>query len=1534
MRGEDPAAADAPQEPKNPAPLTAQDAWEPAEPIKEIKVKPKRTITRKFPSLFEMLASEGGLAPHPDLKAITDKNPFIPGFGRMIRQNGRSLDDALRAAVDLGYLHEPGETEGELKLGINDLLDKIREESHGNKVYSAHDHEARIAEETARQSKQYDKDFKAATKTLKNEPSLKADEEWSPEPEIMDRAAHLMAQDEWLTPYEAYQDALFERTRDQIEGFDQDEGIHNAVVAETGEIPGWDHAVAEPWVSEPWLNARAGDPHGEAGGLREGVPGEGGREAGGAGGEHAPATEAVLAQRGEPAFEPGAEGKPQQLIPGVAPVTDRERAELAAGKPLTGGNAPPPEGGLFDENARNQQELFQKGKSTLGSIDVSQVPYRIFFDPSAGEHTIVHELWHGFHEDMRRDLAHSKCPQQLKDDYVELMKWLDPKLAKDEAKVDALRKQVQEKPESLTLTTNEREKVARAGEIYAMTGVADNSALGRIFEKFREWVSTIYRAVRPDPVKGLMASTKKAERPPEMTDTARKVFDRWFTGYGEHPIISEPEMGGRTIHDEHELDLERAKQAPHEAVAIAEHAEGELEKHVKDAPEAIRLETGTASARPTEPVAEGGVERPGGAKAGETRAEPVKAGGGVGAGSGPVPARPGKPEEDTGGLRGKPTTALDIATRPASEGFRKPAEPDFTDKAGNLKKDWTTRDDNIWDTIVENYKNEPGIATPGRRTDKEVDDIVHSFGIPSHELADGILDKINNRLKEEDIQLLKTYFTNVASEVKRLADVYEKDPTNENLRDHLIAKARMTEIQNAMMTATAQSGRNLRTFRVMKDILNQITNDMPPELFQQQLMEATGKTARQIRSEVAQLHATKTPEEVARITARLPTLGGALEDFWKGNILSGLTTVSRIFCGQGTGLVNQLVERQLAGLISEARQAIPGLARPEGVERVRLGEAAAAAKGVGSNVGLAYKAALHGLMGEGVALPGEEPGETPFAHGRVTPLSDVGNTTTKSALYASYQGIRDAFKTYDHLSAGEKGAILDLAFNTPGSRVPDIQIGPVNIPIGQANMLMSKTHAAMHAAWRVGGFAMEIHGQAYRQAAMELDAGKIQPGDFDGRVDYWTRNPTEQMVANARDTANIAGGVGIKKETTSGPLSEIGRAADKIVIGGNNWYGGFRPAGFIMPFRRIMTALMVEGLQKRTPLGLFSEGVRNDIMGKNGAVRQDLAVSRMAMGTAITMLAGYEALNGNITGAEPSDPKQREAFYRMGYQPYAFRVPGGHNWISYKGILGPASLYMGLAADMARSAHALNHGETAEAVNYALEGFFHNILDESMMRGVSDFAHLLDPRSYTDGGQAKRYVENLSSGLIPFSSLANNIRQYQDPYRRHVQTFADYMANRVPYASQTLAPEIDVWGRPTRGVQSLIPMTAIRMSTETRDPVDAKLAKIGYFPARAKDTHQGEKLSPEQYVFFATLRGQIARGMVEKYVNSPEFDKKAVEEQHNKLRSLFGSATTMAWAATSQKWPALSQQATIKKHQDRERKTENFNLISPSGENE
>lgn len=50
----------------------------------------------------------------------------------------------------------------------------------------------------------------------------------------------------------------------------------------------------------------------------------------------------------------------QALVPGVRPITAAERAlaALVASRARRRGNSPLPEGGLFDETARNQQEMF------------------------------------------------------------------------------------------------------------------------------------------------------------------------------------------------------------------------------------------------------------------------------------------------------------------------------------------------------------------------------------------------------------------------------------------------------------------------------------------------------------------------------------------------------------------------------------------------------------------------------------------------------------------------------------------------------------------------------------------------------------------------------------------------------------------------------------------------------------------------------------------------------------------------------------------------------------------------------------------------------------------------------------------------------------------------------------------------------------------------------------------------------------------------------------------------------------------------
>ncbi len=62
--------------------------------------------------------------------------------------------------------------------------------------------------------------------------------------------------------------------------------------------------------------------------------------------------------REEDRTDAGPDGTRQTLIEGVNPVSNRDRMELESAKPMRGGNAELPAGGLFDDDARNQKDMF------------------------------------------------------------------------------------------------------------------------------------------------------------------------------------------------------------------------------------------------------------------------------------------------------------------------------------------------------------------------------------------------------------------------------------------------------------------------------------------------------------------------------------------------------------------------------------------------------------------------------------------------------------------------------------------------------------------------------------------------------------------------------------------------------------------------------------------------------------------------------------------------------------------------------------------------------------------------------------------------------------------------------------------------------------------------------------------------------------------------------------------------------------------------------------------------------------------------
>jgi hypothetical protein len=127
-------------------------------------------------SLLPFLAHHGGLQETPDLRHILDRNPFIPGFGRLFRRTGMTEDRARALASEAGFL--PDEAWGE-KTTIKDLHALIRDEAHGTKRW-------RIGREPEPEPVAYDEEEAAAYRA-----SL------APEGEAAPYESELMAAADW-----------------------------------------------------------------------------------------------------------------------------------------------------------------------------------------------------------------------------------------------------------------------------------------------------------------------------------------------------------------------------------------------------------------------------------------------------------------------------------------------------------------------------------------------------------------------------------------------------------------------------------------------------------------------------------------------------------------------------------------------------------------------------------------------------------------------------------------------------------------------------------------------------------------------------------------------------------------------------------------------------------------------------------------------------------------------------------------------------------------------------------------------------------------------------------------------------------------------------------------------------------------------------------------------------------------------------------------------------------------------------------------
>ena len=523
----------------------------------------------------------------------------------------------------------------------------------------------------------------------------------------------------------------------------------------------------------------------------------------------------------------------------------------------------------------------------------------------------------------------------------------------------------------------------------------------------------------------------------------------------------------------------------------------------------------------------------------------------------------------------------------------------------------------------------------------------------------------------------------------------------------------------------------------------------------------------------------------------------AIRQLFYAALLSSPHTHMRNMIGNSAMIPMQLVERKAASLIGQVF----------GQQNIPDGETAAMLFGMRKGLRDAFR--VHSKKARLAA------GLTDDAAGAAS-----GGIAHLNRLELPSMGALSAEKI-GPLSEGLTGRMLDkvglkqvgLALDTPFGRVMDWLDSASRIPT-KALGVADDSFGAM--AWN-----MELSAQAFRKARAELDAGTITREAFEDRLTTLVNNP-DQYMRLASDSFR-------RRSTftqTPGAFAQASmRLANRIPILGR----------LILPFRSTPFNIASETFQ-RTPLAPFVGQWRADL--RAGGAQADLALSKMAVGSAVLFAMADLAMSGDITGNGPENPAERANLERMGWKPNSIRIPTGktdddgnpvYRYFQLGRGLEPISTPIGLAGNVVDVLRYKEWDEddaqVDELVMAATLAIAAQATSQSYMTGVSDFFDAMsDPTRY-----GETYFERLAQLPVPrgVAQIARTI----DPTARMVENMADAIKASTPGLSKTLPPNRDLWGRPVMRQSGLGDVydaisPIYSSSTENAQPIDKELNRL------------------------------------------------------------------------------------------------------------
>lgn len=354
----------------------------------------------------------------------------------------------------------------------------------------------------------------------------------------------------------------------------------------------------------------------------------------------------------------------------------------------------------------------------------------------------------------------------------------------------------------------------------------------------------------------------------------------------------------------------------------------------------------------------------------------------------------------------------------------------------------------------------------------------------------------------------------------------------------------------------------------------------------------------------------------------------------------------------------------------------------------------------------------------------------------------------------------------------------------------------------------------------------------------------------------------------------------------------------------------------VLPFRRTPANILVRGFEY-SPLGLAKSLTADLVQVKRGNMSGAQAIDNIAAGLTGSGLFALGAMllaQGIVTSGGDESEEQNDLNELTGKQNYALNLPGGGSvtldW------LAPESLPFFMGVEFM---DALGEGGSVmETITSALTSISEPMLELSMLQSLND---LIDSVSFAES--SGKLVSMAGSALISYLTQAiptlggqiertteeNRMSSFTDrnnPLPRDIQYALSRASARLPGDYQQV-PYIDAWGRTesngnplTRALNNFLNPAYTSQINETA--ADREIQRLldagmtGVVPDRTTQSQKvdGAYLSPEQYVEYATIKGQTSYDVVSDMIESELYQNMTDEEKADAIKRAYQYAGHVA----------------------------------------